>query len=169
MTWEVSSKGLAPEIDVCILAVTALGRNPTLNCMHWITLREEQHPCRRGRSLAMRSLLIACASYFTFGAPTTLSASEEPSKLHREFADPPQRYWPRPLWFWNNTAITIQTVKAQMQLARDRSRYGGFGILPFGKSFSPAYLSEEYFAVYRAALEQARTLGLTLLPNLITM
>ena len=49
-----------------------------------------------------------------------------------------------------------------MQLARDRSKYGGFGILPFGRAFAPPYLSEEYFAVYGAALEQAEALGLTL-------
>jgi hypothetical protein len=82
--------------------------------------------------------------------------------LRQDFADPPQRYWPRPLWFWNNTRVNAETVKEQMRLARDRSRYGGFGILPFGKSFAPAYLSDEYFAVYGAALEQAKALGLKL-------
>lgn len=49
-----------------------------------------------------------------------------------------------------------------MQLARDRCKYGGFGILPFGRGFAPAYLSEDYFAVYGTALETARELGLTL-------
>jgi hypothetical protein len=82
--------------------------------------------------------------------------------LRREFAEPPQRSWPRPLWFWNNTPVTAETVKDQMRQARDRCRYGGFGILPFGKEFSPAYLSDEYFSVYGAALEQAKALGLTL-------
>ena len=79
-----------------------------------------------------------------------------------DFANPPQRCWPRPLWFWNNTPVTVPTVQDQMLQARDRCRYGGFGILPFGKSFTPAYLSEEYFQVYGAALDQAKTLGLTL-------
>lgn len=78
------------------------------------------------------------------------------------FADPPQRFWPRPLWFWNNTSATIPQVREQMRLARDRSRYGGFGILPFGRKFNPAYLGDDYFAVYGAALDQARALGLTL-------
>ncbi len=80
----------------------------------------------------------------------------------KEFADPPQRYWPRPLWFWNDTRVTLETVREQMLLARDRCKYGGFGILPFGKRFAPAYLGEEYFSVYGTALDQARTLGLTL-------
>jgi hypothetical protein len=82
--------------------------------------------------------------------------------LRRDFAEPPQRYWPRPLWFWNNTPVTAETVKDQMRQARDRCRYGGFGILPFGKEFSPAYLSDEYFSLYGTALEQAKALGLTL-------
>jgi hypothetical protein len=84
------------------------------------------------------------------------------SSVRQQFAAPPQRYWPRPLWFWNDTRVTTDGVREQMQLARDRSRYGGFGILPFGRNFSPSYLSEEYFQVYGAALDQAKALGLTL-------
>ncbi len=83
-------------------------------------------------------------------------------ELRRQFADPPVRYWPRPLWFWNNTPVTIPTVREQMKEARDRCKYGGFGILPFGRNFAPAYLSEEYFRVYGAALDQAKALGMTL-------
>lgn len=82
--------------------------------------------------------------------------------LRRDFAEPPQSYWPRPLWFWNNTPVVAETVRDQMQQARDRCRYGGFGILPFGKAFAPAYLSDEYFDLYGAALEQAKALGLRL-------
>lgn len=79
--------------------------------------------------------------------------------LRKDFAEPPQRYWPRPLWFWNNTTITVEAVREQMLLAHDRSKYGGFGILPFGKRFAPAYLSDDYFNVYGAALDQAKALG----------
>jgi hypothetical protein len=82
--------------------------------------------------------------------------------LRKDFAEPPQRYWPRPLWFWNNTRVTVDTVREQMRLARERCKYGGFGILPFGKSFAPAYLSDDYFGIYGAALDEAKALGLTL-------
>lgn len=82
--------------------------------------------------------------------------------LQKDFAEPPQRYWPRPLWFWNDVPVTAETAREQMRLARDRCKYGGFGILPFGKSFAPAYLSDDYFALYGAALDQAQALGLTL-------
>ena len=76
------------------------------------------------------------------------------------FADPPVRYWPRPLWFWNDTEVTAETIQAQMQRSKRLSRYGGFGILPFGKRFRPEYLSDEYFTLYGVALEQARQLGM---------
>ena len=103
--------------------------------------------------------IIACLGLVALAA--TASFADTESQV-RAFVDPPQRFWPRPLWFWNNTPVNKETVHEQMRLARDRCRYGGFGILPFGKQFSPAYLSNDYFSVYGAALEQARTLGLTL-------
>ncbi|UCD49926.1 MAG: hypothetical protein JSW27_20645, partial [Phycisphaerales bacterium] len=78
------------------------------------------------------------------------------------FAYPPVEYWPRPLWFWNDTEVTAETIREQMQKSKQFSKYGGFGILPFGKSFRPEYLSEEYFALYGVALEQAKELGLTM-------
>lgn len=96
-------------------------------------------------------------------APPAIAADGEAgTQLRQAFAEPPQRYWPRPLWFWNDTRVTVETVQEQMRLARDRCHYGGFGILPFGKEFGPAYLSDEYFTVYGAALEEARALGLTM-------
>jgi len=111
--------------------------------------------------------IIACFGVASLGtlhaadAPPAVAADTEAiTHLRQEFVEPSQRYWPRPLWFWNDTSVTAETVQDQMRLARDRSHYGGFGILPFGKAFAPAYLSDEYFAVYGAALEQAKALGL---------
>ena len=82
--------------------------------------------------------------------------------LRQEFANPPLRYATRPLWFWNNTTVTEQGIAEQMQQARDKCGYGGFGILPFGKDFKPEYLTENYFKVYGAALKKAQELGMTL-------
>lgn len=80
--------------------------------------------------------------------------------LRQAFADPPLGYATRPLWFWNNTAVTAEGIAGQMQQAHDRCGYGGFGILPFGKEFKPEYLSEDYFKVYGAALKKAKELGM---------
>jgi hypothetical protein len=107
-------------------------------------------------------VLVALALYDSIGLAGVPVTADADQALRRDFAEPPQRYWPRPLWFWNNTAVTAETVNDQMRQARDRCRYGGFGILPFGREFRPAYLSNAYFAVYGAALEQAKSLGLTL-------
>ena len=84
------------------------------------------------------------------------------SDMQSDFTEPPVKFLPRPLWFWNNTEVTVDDIHEQMQKSKDISKYGGFGILPFGKKFSPDYLTEEYFAVYGAALEKARELGLTM-------
>lgn len=79
-----------------------------------------------------------------------------------DFADPPLRYRARPLWFWNNTGITLAEVEAQLQGNRDRSGYGGLAPLPFGEKFTPTYLSDDYFALYAAAVRKAKELGLFL-------
>jgi len=72
--------------------------------------------------------------------------------LKSDFVEPPVSSWPRPLWFWNETEVTVEPLLEQMQKSKDLCRYGGFAILPFGKNFRPKYLSEEYFTVYGAVL-----------------
>lgn len=89
-----------------------------------------------------------------------VSAGSSTAQMRSDFRDPPVQYWPRPLWFWNDTEVTAPGVLEQMRKSKELSKHGGFGILPFGKDFRPDYLSEEYFALYGAALEQARRLGM---------
>jgi hypothetical protein len=48
----------------------------------------------------------------------------------------------------------------QMQKMRDECGYGGFGVVPFGKNFSPEYLSEDYLKLYGSMLEKAKELGM---------
>lgn len=79
-----------------------------------------------------------------------------------DFADPPVRYWPRPLYFWNNTTIKPEVLTGQMQKMRDLCGYGGFGVVPFGRHFKPEYLSEEYLQLYGIMLEKAKELGMTI-------
>ena len=79
-----------------------------------------------------------------------------------DFVNPPLKFRSRPLWFWNNTNVTAAEVEAQLQGNRDQSGYGGLAPLPFGASFAPKYLSEEYFALYGAAVTKARQLGMFL-------
>ena len=81
--------------------------------------------------------------------------------LKERFKKPSIEYWPRPLWFWN-AAVTGDEIASQMQAYRDLCGYGGLGILPFQDKFRPEYLSEEYFEVYKRALETAKQLGMTM-------
>lgn len=79
----------------------------------------------------------------------------------KQFKEPAIEYWPRPLWFWN-AAVTGEEIASQMHAYRDKCGYGGFGILPFHEKFHPEYLSEDYFEVYKKALETAEELGMTM-------
>ena len=79
-----------------------------------------------------------------------------------QFNKPPIHYWPRPLWFWNNTTVIEEGIVRQMQAFRDQCGYGGFGVVPFGKNFRPEYLSDEYLRLYGLMLEKAKELGLTM-------
>jgi hypothetical protein len=79
-----------------------------------------------------------------------------------DFTDPPLTFRSRPLWFWNNTQVTVSQVEAQLQGNRDQSGYGGLAPLPFGKNFTPKYLSDAYFSLYGVAVDKARELGMFL-------
>jgi hypothetical protein len=78
-----------------------------------------------------------------------------------DFVNPPLKFRSRPLWFWNNTAVTATEIANQMQGNLD-SGYGGLAPLPFGPNFTPKYISEEYFALYGAAVKKAKELGMFL-------
>ncbi len=99
---------------------------------------------------------------FVLAALSFASAAALGADLRQDFVAPPLKYATRPLWFWNNTAVTDVGIAEQMQQARDKCGYGGFGILPFGGGFWPKYLSEEYFEAYATALKKAEELGMTM-------
>ena len=108
----------------------------------------------------MKSKLLILFTFVLFIGCTNSENKRFPET--ETFKNPPLRVYPKPLWFWNNTPVTADVIVRQMQEFRDDCGYGGFGILPFGKNFKPEYLSEEYFKVYRAAIEKADKLGLQL-------
>jgi len=91
-----------------------------------------------------------------------LSATLCHAEMKRDFVDPPLKFRSRPLWFWNNTEVTAAQVETQLRGNRDQSGYGGLAPLPFGKNFTPKYLSEAYFSLYGVAVEKARALGMFL-------
>ena len=77
----------------------------------------------------------------------------------RDFKDPQMKWRPVPLWFWNNATVEGAALEAELENMVGQDGYGGCAILPFGERFRPAYLSEEYFALYGRAVAKARELG----------
>lgn len=75
------------------------------------------------------------------------------------FADPPMKYRPVPLWFWNDTEVDVDGVDAQLRQMVLRDGYGGCAIIPFGRDFQPDYLREEYMRIYSRAVDLADSLG----------
>ena len=90
------------------------------------------------------------------------ASSQKETFAKKDFTNPPIEFWPRPLYFWNNTTVTAEVLTSQMQKLRDDCGYGGFGVVPFGKNFSPEYLSEDYLKLYGTMLEKAKELGMTI-------
>jgi len=77
------------------------------------------------------------------------------------FKNPPMKYRPQPLYFWNDT-VKAEIVAEQMKQLRDRDGYGGFSILGYGKNFKPDYLSNAYFDLYGKTIATAKKLKLSL-------
>lgn len=68
---------------------------------------------------------------------------------------------PNPLWFWNDRAVNGGALTGQMRMLQ-KAGYGGLSILPFGGGFQPSYLTDDYFHLYGACVDEARRLGLQL-------
>ena len=93
--------------------------------------------------------LAACSG----GGPSTAETFSE-----EEFANPPMKYRPVPLWFWNDTEVDMEGVTYQLRQMIEKDGYGGCAILPFGRNFQPDYLGEEYMKIYSRAVGLADSL-----------
>jgi len=103
---------------------------------------------------AMAFSLAACSDQIVATLPDTGSLTEE------EFANPPMKWRPVPLWFWNDTQVSIEGVNSELPQMIEKDGYGGCAILPFGQRFHPDYLGEDYMAIYARAIEIADSLGI---------
>ena len=90
--------------------------------------------------LALCLLVLAGAAIYI-----PLSSSFRTPFSTKEFSNPGMKWRPIPLWFWNNTTIEDSTLEEQLEKMIVADNYGGCAILPFGKHFSPSYLSDDYF------------------------
>ncbi len=59
------------------------------------------------KTFLFRVGLCVAVGVFPLASRATGAADRD---LRSCFAEPPQRYWPRPLWFWNNTQVAYDVV-----------------------------------------------------------
>ena len=109
------------------------------------------------RTCLVATLLLVALSHF--------SIAEDWAKIQADFANPPQRYNSRPLWFWNEVPTREETI-AQMKRAVE-SGYAGLAILPAfrpteGNSAAMKFMSPEFLEQYKVAADTAQELGLKL-------
>ena len=87
----------------------------------------------------------------------TAGVSEE--ELYPQFSEPDKNLTTKPLWFWN-TDLDSMTTDQVREIVREsylQSGYTGFGILPY---WMDDYMSEKYFELYEAALDEGVEIGI---------
>lgn len=88
-------------------------------------------------------------------------ATVEPTEvlLYPDFKEPQKDMSSKPLFFWNTTLdeMTEEGVREIVRRSYEESGYSGFGILPY---WQEGYLSEQYFKLYEAALDEGSKYGM---------
>jgi hypothetical protein len=80
-------------------------------------------------------------------------------QLKQNFINPPLSLKSRPLWFWNAPLSRAQTLR--IMKASKEAGYYGLGIVP-SHGMTPDFMTPEYLAQYKAAVEIASDLGMKL-------
>ncbi|MHB8899136.1 MAG: glycosyl hydrolase [Thermoguttaceae bacterium] len=128
--------------------------------MHFYQVRLRPSPAA---GLAALFLLLAVALVAAgepaapVGEPASPAGAAAIDGLRRDFAQPPAQWKSRPLWFWNGPLDDRTT--AEIMEHSVASGYYGFGILPT-KEMGVPFMSAEFLAHYRHAVETAARLGL---------
>lgn len=118
--------------------------------------------------LALLLLLTSCTQSQPT-VPTTTSKEDTPQQtpsdetdadpLYEKFISGDVAYLPRPLFFWNK-ALTQMSEKELREIIKgcyEECGYGGFGILPY---WLDGYLTDRYFDLYEAALDEGSKYGM---------
>jgi len=87
------------------------------------------------------------------------SCADPINQLKRNFINPPLSLKSRPLWFWNRPLSREQTLKVMK--ASKEAGYYGLGIVP-SYGMTPEFMTPEYLAQYKMAVEIADSLGMKL-------
>lgn len=81
------------------------------------------------------------------------------TSLYEAFNNPAMEKRPAPLWFWNRQVedMTTDQIREIVRESYKQSGFSGFGILP---EWQTDYLSDDYFALYEAALDEGSKYGM---------
>ena len=93
-------------------------------------------------------------------------SEESPLLETKEFATPSMSWRPIPLWFWNNTQVSGNTISQQLQQMIETDGYGGCAILPFGQNFRPSYLSSAFGSTASRMPSPIRLMLMVVMPKI---
>lgn len=103
------------------------------------------------------SLLIALILTTVWGLGNAMS--DDLSSLRPTFANPPREYTSGPLWVWNDDLTEEQIVSTLKDLASQNVRQAFVHPRP---GLMTSYLSEDWFRLWKKALETAETLDMNI-------
>jgi len=114
---------------------------------------------RLTRTSSTRVLLLSIIAFLFFltNCETTKPGDRTVVQMEQNFVNPPLKLKSRPLWFWNAPLSIAQTRKV-LQESKEAGYYG-LGILP-SYGMTPEYMTPEFLAQYKAAVEIADSLGM---------
>ena len=109
--------------------------------------------------LRIVTAVILSLTLFALTGGAIVGAVTKTDTLYERFKNPEDRDKPAPLWFWNRQVedMTEEQVRELVRESYVQSGYSGFGILP---EWQTSYMSDEYFALYEAALDEGSKLGM---------
>ncbi|WP_159427383.1 discoidin domain-containing protein [Massilioclostridium coli] len=107
----------------------------------------------------MSLLLAGCLCLQCTGMVSFAKSETSGNQLWSAFQTPPDSSKTRPLWFWNTELdeMTPEKVRELVRESYQQSGYNGFGILP---NWISQYLSDNYFELYEAALDEGSKYGM---------
>lgn len=106
------------------------------------------------------------ASWAWWMALMMIANSQEEAVLQAHFAHPPREYGPVPIWWWSGEPLNLERLRWQMAQMRAGHVYNAIvlNLAPTGPLYGsdpddPPFLSERWWALLRAVVEEAKAHG----------
>jgi len=106
---------------------------------------------------ARNTALVLLAGVIAVGAMGCQGPGTTSAQVKRLFAEPPREYSSGPLWVWNDMLTEEQVIRSLRELHDQHIQQ--VWVHPRPGLMTP-YLSEEWFALWKAALEEGKRLGM---------